>query len=363
MALSAPEKGPLNRPLSEPASIGAVAERAGVSIATVSRVLNGVAKKASAETIARVQAAARQLDYRPSSAGRSLRQKSSRLVAVLAANLANPAMAAVAASAEVALREAGLVMVLCDTHDRPELQDEYLREMRAQQARAIVLLGAVASSMLDAMRAGSTPIIFVGRRDPSGEIGRFVGIDNTEAGRDVAAWALARDLRQAAIIHGPLTSSATRDRIEAISDAYRLAGFPVPSNRRIAPSGHDHLEMGFNGAKTLHEQGETLDLIICASDLIALGVRRYLREKCAGQSVPRLIGFDDSPLNDWIAPDLSSVRIPYQAFGPAIAEQITDALGNQKKFSEILPHLIITRGCEAVESVAAAFRISGQSAQ
>lgn len=150
--------------------------------------------------------------------------------------------------------------------------------------RAIVLLGAVASSMLDAMRGGSTPIIFVGRRDPSGEIGRFVGIDNTKAGRDVAAWALSRDLREAAIIHGPLTSSATRDRIEAISDAYRLAGFPVSSTRRIAPSGHDHLEMGFNGAKTLHQQGETLDLII-------------------------------------------------------------------------------TRGCESVDSVAAAFRISGQSSQ
>lgn len=329
---------------SEPASIGAVAERAGVSIATVSRVLNGVAKKASAETVAKVRAAALALDYRPSSAGRSLRQKSSRLVAVLAANLANPAMAAIAASAEMALREAGLVMVLCDTHDSPELQDEYLREMRAQQARAIVLLGAVASPMLDAMRGGPTPIIFVGRRDPSGETGRFVGIDNVAAGHDVAAWALARGLRNAAIIHGPLTSSATRDRVEAVLKAYCVAGIPVSSSRRIAPMGNDHLEMGFNGARVLSEQGDDLDLIICASDLIAFGARRYWRESAKRQAAPRLIGFDDSPLNDWVAPDLSSVRIPYRAFGPAIAEQIVDALGAQKKFSETLPHVIITRG-------------------
>ena len=328
---------------SEPASIGAVADRAGVSIATVSRVLNGVARKASAATIAKVQAAALALDYRPSSAGRLLRQKSSRLVAVLAANLANPAMAAIAASAEVALREAGLVMVLCDSHDRPELQDEYLREMRAQQARAIVLLGAVASPMLDAMRGGSTPIIFVGRRDPAGENGRFVGIDNAVAGRDVAAWALARGLRKAAIIHGPLTSSATRERVDAVSEAYRAAGHPIPSEWRIAPAGIDHLAIGLEGAKALDTRGAKPDLIVCASDLIAFGARRYWRENGGGQSAPRLIGFDDNPLNDWVAPDLSSVRIPYQAFGPAIVGQITGSLENRKNFSEILPHTIVER--------------------
>ncbi len=114
-------------------SINAVAARAGVSIATVSRVINGVANKASPATIVRVKEAIAALDYRPTSAGRALRQRTSRLVAVLAANLANPAMAAIAASAETALRDAGLVMVLCDTHDRPELQDEYLREMLASR--------------------------------------------------------------------------------------------------------------------------------------------------------------------------------------------------------------------------------------
>jgi LacI family transcriptional regulator len=59
--------------------------------------------------------------------------------------MTNPAMAAIAAGTEVALRKAGYVMVLCDTHDVPSLQDEYLREMRAQYARGLVLLGAVES--------------------------------------------------------------------------------------------------------------------------------------------------------------------------------------------------------------------------
>ncbi len=122
-------------------SIVTVAAQAGVSIATVSRVMNGVAGGASPATAERVRQAAAALGYRPLSVGRTLRQKRSRLVALLAANLANPAMTAMAASIETALRRKGLVMVLCDTHDRPELQDEYLLEMRAQLVCATVLRG------------------------------------------------------------------------------------------------------------------------------------------------------------------------------------------------------------------------------
>ena len=171
-------------PASAAVSISAVAERAGVSIATVSRVVNGVAKKASAETVARVQKAVEDLGYRPTGAGRALRRGQSRLVAVLAANLANPAMAAIAAAAEVALRGAGYVMVLCDTHDQPELQDEYLLEMRAQYACGLVLLGAVDSPVLRDFVAAGEPLVFVNRRNPvPGGADRHVGIDDLGVNR------------------------------------------------------------------------------------------------------------------------------------------------------------------------------------
>src|SRR5579871_2703525 len=98
-------------------SIADVAERAGVSIATVSRVANGIANKTSDRTAERVRQAIAELGYRPVSVGRALRARQSRLVALLAANLANPAMAAIAASVEAALRREDLVMVLCDTHE------------------------------------------------------------------------------------------------------------------------------------------------------------------------------------------------------------------------------------------------------
>ncbi len=322
-------------------SIKDVAALAGVSIATVSRVANGVLNKASPETVARVRQAIAALDYRPTSAGRALRQRTSRLVAVLAANLANPAMAAIAASAEVALRENGLVMVLCDTHDRPELQDEYLREMLAQQARAIVLLGAVDSPMLRKLHATPTPLVFVNRRSPVAGTGRFVGIDNRAAGADVARWALSKGLGKAALIHARSASSATRDRVAGILEGFSAEAAALDPAAIRSPEGRDHLAIGREGARQLIEDGMAPALVICTSDLIAYGAARAWREAGLAAAMPRMIGFDDSPLNDWVAPTLSSVRIPYGAFGEAIVAAVT---GADRSSGLVLPHLLVERG-------------------
>ena len=95
----------MKQPRPARASIRAVAERAGVSIATVSRVVNGMHDKARDATVRRVLDAVAELGYRTQSAGRTLRQREGRIVGVLVANLANPAMAAIAAAIEAALRE------------------------------------------------------------------------------------------------------------------------------------------------------------------------------------------------------------------------------------------------------------------
>lgn len=332
----------------EAVTIASVARRAGVSIATVSRVLNGVANKASAETVERVRRAVADLDYRPSSAGKSLRLKQSRLVAVLAANLANPAMATIAASVETALRREGLVMVLCDTHDRPEIQDEYLREMKAQQARAIILLGAVESPLLAAMRGGPTPLVFVNRRDPGHPAGCYVGIDNAAAGRDLARHCLAKGLVRAAIVHGPLTSSATRERVEAIRTEFAAVGHAIPAALRIGPARRDHVDIGFEAAGALRARGVVLDAVICTSDLIAFGVRRFLRDHPADGPMPVIAGFDDSPLNDWVAPWLTSVRIPYEAFGAAIVELLAARAEGAAETHHILAHKLVERRADLV---------------
>lgn len=328
------------RPGGQP-SIASVAARAGVSIATVSRVVNGVANKASAETAERVRRAILELGYRPISAGRDLRQRSSRIVALLTANLANPAMAAIAAAAEAALRADGLVMVLCDTHDRPELQDEYLLAMRAQRARAIVLLGVVASPGLARMQADGEALVFVSRRPPQGGAAAFVGIDNRRAGMEVARHLAARNRGELAVIHGALSSSATAERLAGFRAEARRLGAALPPRAILTSSAADHLQIGYDAMAKLLHRGRVPTGVFCTSDLIAFGAHRRLLE--AGLDVPRdltLVGFDDSPLNDWVAPWLDSVRVPYDSFGPAIAQAIAGLPGAAET---TLPHRLIAR--------------------
>ena len=151
-----------------PVSLATVAAEAGVSVATVSRIVNGETRRASSETVERVQRLVATLGYRPNHVGRTLRRRESKIVAMLSPNLDNPAMAAIAASVETALRSAGYVMILCDTHDRADLQDAYLHAMRSQVVQGYVVVNAVRSDALSESVARGDPIVFVGRRNPDG---------------------------------------------------------------------------------------------------------------------------------------------------------------------------------------------------
>ncbi len=332
---------PPSRPLpaaGSPVSIAEVAERAGVSNATVSRVVNGVAKKASPETAARVREAIEALGYRPMVAGRSLRNKRSRLVAVLAANLANPSMAAMAAVAEVALRRAGYVMVLCDTHDQPELQDEYLLEMRAHYACGFVMLGAVRSRVLEGFVESGDPVIFVNRRNPFGDR-CDVGIDNRQAGADVARWMAGRGWTQLALIHGRLSSSATAERVEGFRAEVVAQGLKLPATRIETRNSAEHLEIGLHGMRALLAARRPPQAVFCTSDLIAYGAHRAASDSGlqAGRDLA-FVGFDDGPLNPWVAPWLNAVRVPYGDFGAAIVRAL-----HGEAHAVVLQHELVIR--------------------
>jgi LacI family transcriptional regulator len=326
-------------PCSSPAaSIGSVAKRAGVSIATVSRVMNSVSNKASQDTIDRVRQAVLELGYRPVGAGRALRRGKSRLVAVLASNLSNPSMAAVAAATETALRSAGYVMVLCDTHDDPKLQDEYLLEMRAQYACGLVLLGAVASPVLQDFVSAREPLVFVNRRNPFGN-GRYVGVDNAAAGEEVAAWFIQNNRLNVALIHGSSTSSATADRIYGFKAGLSKNGISLPRDMIFGSKVLDHLQIGYEGIAKIMRKGIQPEGVFCTSDLIAYGAHRWLCEQHIDLTATDIVGFDDSPMNPWIAPWLHAVQVPYSKYGNAIVR----ALASQEEETIILDYQLVIR--------------------
>lgn len=324
------------------ASLATVAQEAGVSVATVSRIVNGETKRASAETVARVNAAVAALGYRPNHIGRALRRRQSRVVAMLAPNLDNPAMAAIAVSTEAALRDAGYVMILCDTHDRADLQDEYLHAMRSQLVQGYVLVSAVKSPALTEALARAEPIVFVSRRNPDGG-GAYVGIDNRAAGADAADHFLSRGIDDPAVIFPAQGSSSTSERVAGFVERLVARGVPSERIRRASAPGLSHLQIGYDAARTLvgAERGETSwpRGLLCVSDMMAYGAYRLASEQ--GIAIPGhclVIGIDGNPLNAWIAPWLTSVRIPYLDFGAGVVEQLRSLWRGRPADDHLLPH-------------------------
>ena len=320
-----------------------VAARANVSVATASRVLNGVPNRASFETAKRVRAAAAELNYRPVIAGQMLRGQPSRLVAVVAAELANPAMAAMAASIERALRERGLVMALGDNHQRADLQDEFLAEMSAYHVRAVCLIGAEPSAGLDRIRRQGTPVVFVNRPTTEDPGAAYVGIDNRRAGADLAQHLIARGYSRIGLIHAMLGHSASALRREGLLGELRAGGFPchaiVEAGRPVA----NHLQAGFDSMQDLLRAANPPSAVVCLTDGLAYGAHRALRERDSDREIA-FYGFDDAFLNDWVAPWLNSIASPTHLYGPAVLEMfdrlVSGATGNLETY---LPHDIRLR--------------------
>lgn len=325
-------------------SLSDVAHVAGVSAATVSRIVNGDLGRASADTVLRVQEAVARLGYRPNHAGRSLRRRESQVVAMLSPNLDNPAMAAIAASTEHALRAAGYVMVLCDTHDRPELQDEYLEAMRAQLARGYVLVSAVPSPGLGAAMARGEAIVCVNRRNPLGP-SPFVGIDNRQAGADVAAEFARLGIDDLAVIHPAVMSSSIAERVQGFLAGCAARGIDVSRLPQAGGAGPDHLAMGYVAIQALVARHGWPRGLLCPSDLMAYAAYRHALE--TGRAVPaetRIIGIDNNAFNQWIAPWLSSIEIPYRDFGAVVVEQLLACWRGEAVADRTLPHRFIRRG-------------------
>lgn len=299
-------------------TIADVARAAGVSTATVSRVINGATNKASKETRERIQKLIKDMGYQPMQLGRALSRMESDTVALLTPDTRNAFYASIADGLEQAINATGKAMILCHTREDPGIQDKYLRQMESHGVAGIALLGAVPSPGLSRAVQSGLPLVFVNRKCPHPNHHAFVGIDNYSAGCDVAKHFLACNYTPVAAIHGPLNSSASLERYEGFRDTMEAAGRLL--SNKLTLGGGLSIESGYQAATRLLSQNEKPRAIFCANDAVAYGVHRHCGE--LGLVVPdqiALFGFDDNPLNQWLAPWLSTVTVPCEEIGHRIA--------------------------------------------
>lgn len=322
------------------ASIKDVAKRAGVSIASVSRVLNEGTGSFSDRTKLRVMKAVEELDYNPNQIGRALRAQTDDTYALIISNIQNNFYAAVAWEIERILNEEGKAVLLFTTNEDPGLQDRCLEEIRSRQVTGTFMLCAVESPRLIEM-AKNNKLLFINRRVKKLPNVPFVGIDDVAAAKEIARAATRNLSGHIGIIRGPRSSDTSSRRFEGMQTALEQAGVLV--NNEDTREASLSMESGYEAAVSLLSSKKYAALL-CGNDQIAYGVHRRCRE--IGLVIPddmKIFGFDDNPLNEWLAPWLNTVRVPHDKMAQSAVLQMKALRNNKALLETILPYQLTMR--------------------
>lgn len=306
-------------------TIREVAAAAGVSIATVSRVLSGT-DNVSPELAARVEAAARRLGYRTNRVARALRRQSTQTIGFAVPDLTNPFFPAFVQAVEGALRKEGFSLLLCDAHNDVAVEAELVRNLLDHQIDGLLIsvCDRIASRQVVRLAASRLPLIQVDRRAVGGM--PYVGVDQAAAiGMVIRHLSAQGCQRYAYITPDPVTSTAK----ERLDEFLRLAR---PLDRTVEERvylGDFSLEWGYEAARRVIASKPLPDAIVCANDLSAVGAMQALREHRV--RVPddvAVTGFDDTVLAVATEPRLTTVRQPLEELGREAAGALHAAIAD-----------------------------------
>ncbi|MEY9776459.1 LacI family DNA-binding transcriptional regulator [Arthrobacter sp. MW3 TE3886] len=293
-----------------------VGKHAGVSRATVSLVARGSQRVAS-ETSKRVKLSMAELGYVYNRHAAGMRQQQTMLLGFVATDIQNPFFAQVTMSIESVARKAGYTLLVGYSHDDPLDQQELITTMAQRRVDGILLQPSLGTTGQVAVDAGNVPIVQL-VRSFSDEFD-YVGLDNIQAGKDVAAHIAAIGAKSALFIGAPEGSAARQERLRGITSG--LEGLQVRFSENEAVVTKNNLDGGSYGTAFALDHGMLPDVIVAHSDAVALGVYVELRRRNIepGRDIA-VIGFDDIPLASALFPTLTSVGTLDGKLGEVAAE-------------------------------------------
>lgn len=314
---------------SRTASVKDVAAAAGVSLGTVSNVLNRP-DRVTAATRARVEQAMKDLGFVRNESARQLRAGTSRMLGYVMLDASNPFFTDVAQGMEGAAEVAGLSLVLCNSRGAAERERQHLALLQQQRVQGVLVTPvSPESALLDQIRDRGIPVVIVDRtRGDDGFCS--VAVDDVLGGRLAIEHLVDRGHRRVAYVGGPSTLGQVRDRLEGARQAWRDAGLPeedlvvVTTEELVVPEGR---RAGERLAGIPSSRRPTA--AFCANDLLALGLLQHAIS--AGLRVPAdfaIVGYDDIEFAGGAAVPLTSVRQPRQQLGRAAAELVLEEATN-----------------------------------
>jgi LacI family transcriptional regulator len=302
------------------ATIYQVAARAGVSPATVSRVLNG--GRASAEAERLVRAAAEELAFTPNRTARTLRRQHSEVIALIIPDIENPFFTALARGVEDRARAAGYSVVLCNTDEDPERESTYIDIALAEHMAGVILAPADGDGEVGRLISRRRPVVAVDR-SPHGVQIDAVTVDNRAGGLSAAESLFAAGFRRVACITGPSRVETAQLRMEGWRQAARRHDTDDEELLRFA---NYRVDGGRWAMAELLALPEPPDAAVVANNLMAVGALEALRE--AGLAPPAfgLAVFGDLPYASLAQAGVSVVPLPARELGETAAGLLLDRI-------------------------------------
>ncbi len=246
-----------------------VAKRAGVSISTVSRVLNNTGHPVKPETRERVLESVRELGFRPNDLARGLLLKKTRTVGLIIPDISNPYYPELSLGVEATASEHGYAVIFCNTSRRADKLEHYVDVLLQKRADGIIIAGGGTdfAPVSQALSDFDVEVAVIGRHGlgfPS------VQVDNDRAAYEATAHLADLEHRRIAFISGPLNLTSVQDRLHGYRRCLEERG--IPQDDRLVREGNFEAESGYSAALSLLQSSVSPTAIFAANDRMAFGV-------------------------------------------------------------------------------------------
>lgn len=317
-----------------------IAQIAGVSTATVSKIINGADQHISEATRKKILHIIKETGYVPNAVAKGLRIKQTRTIGFILPDISNPFFPEIARGIESAAKKRGFGVVMCNTDDSASQELDRFHFLSSRMVDGIVFIRSLQQGNLDKFYRTGMPIVVVDRAIDTSQFGFGKIFIDTQKGTYESTNALLRaGCRNIAFVSARAAIERYQGYLDALSDAQ------IPVNDTLIYLDRYHSETGYNGIRHIL-QNHTVDGVVCGNDLIAVGVMKALHE--AGIRIPRdikVIGFDNIYFAQHTSPPLSTVFQPAYEMGVEAATMlINNILYDKPLYQKQLDFRILMRG-------------------
>ncbi|HMN48026.1 MAG TPA: LacI family DNA-binding transcriptional regulator [Ignavibacteriaceae bacterium] len=325
-----------------------VAKKAGVSIATVSFVINN-SKHVSPETKNRILKTIKSLNYQPSkSAVNLVSGKTGNIGFILTDDhflRTEPFYTLIFLGTEFEARSEGYYILLTSVRPDFKTDDPLPRFITNRSVDGVIIAGKIPHDLIERISSYNLPTVYIDYIPPT-NCCNLVLIDNTQGGLIATNHLISLGHKNIAFIGGDIEHPSLSDRLNGYKQALENANIPVKNNLIIVDAKYPDRQNGFNSAKKLFSKNKDVTAVFAGNDAMAIGVLNYLKEN--GYNVPQdvsIVGFDDVEVDLMLNPPLTTIKVPKIELGAEALRLMVNTLKNKKSLLKkiLIPVELIVR--------------------